>query len=263
MTEDPEGHEEREAPKRPRVSRWAVLRSVGWTILGLALVGGVLGAIVALFHPDSPLPREWNPTVPLAVSDPVTPLTMWKLRAAVSDPAQCVAVLQTGAMAQPRTPRVESDTCHIRNRVSVSQLDDGTNIAPVLSETSCATALRMAMWTRHGLQPAAREIVGSEVRTIRQNGSYNCRRIRSSTGATNRWSTHATADAVDVIGFDLADGRRVRLIADWEGETPEALFLRSARDSACTWFATTLGPDYNALHADHFHLQARGWGACR
>uniref|UniRef100_UPI0025EFD6C8 extensin family protein n=1 Tax=Pseudooctadecabacter sp. TaxID=1966338 RepID=UPI0025EFD6C8 len=82
-------------------------------------------------------------------------------------------------------------------------------------------------------------------------------------GGSTRWSTHATADAIDVSGFDLADSTTIRLIRDWDGTDDKARFLRAVRDSACTWFATTLGPDYNALHADHFHLQARGWGTCR
>jgi len=65
-----------------------------------------------------------------------------------------------------------------------------------------------------------------------------------------------------ITGFQFEDGRRLRLIDDWDGGGAEAEFLRQARDGACTWFATTLGPDYNALHADHFHLQSRGWGTC-
>ncbi|WP_051068094.1 extensin family protein [Octadecabacter antarcticus] len=53
------------------------------------------------------------------------------------------------------------------------------------------------------------------------------------------------------------------LIYNWDDCTDEGRFLRAFPDSACSWFATTLGPNYNTLHADHFHLQARGWGACR
>ena len=39
-----------------------------------------------------------------------------------------------------------------------------------------------------------------------------------------------------------------------------------ARDAACEVFGTVLSPDYNAAHADHFHLdqEVRGWGGvCR
>jgi len=76
-------------------------------------------------------------------------------------------------------------------------------------------------------------------------------------------STHATADAIDISGFDLADGTRVRLRADWGGVGAKSAFLRAVRDGACDWFDLTLSPDYNILHADHFHLQSRGWGLCR
>jgi hypothetical protein len=179
---------------------------------------------------------------------------------ALSDPVQCISVLNAAAQVRVMDPIEVSDNCHVRNRVSLSQVGD-VGIDPV--ETSCATALRMAMWEQHGIQPAAREILGTDATIIRQIGSYNCRPIRTSNGNSTRWSTHSTADAIDITGFDFADGRRVRLINDWDGTAPEAEFLRAVRDSACTWFATTLSPDFNGLHADHFHLQARGWGTCR
>jgi hypothetical protein len=37
----------------------------------------------------------------------------------------------------------------------------------------------------------------------------------------------------------------------------------AVRDSACVWFKTALGPEFNDLHKDHFHLQSRGFGTCR
>lgn len=260
MTEKPEHDDEREAPKRPRVSRLSVLRSVGGTVTTLAVVAVIVGAVLAVFHPDTPLPDEWNPTVPLAVADPVSPLTTWKLRAVLGDPQQCLAVLDAAATAPTVSPIEESESCHVRNRVSLSTVGSA-RIDRI--ETSCATALRMAMWEQHGVQPAARDVLGTEVSVVRQIGSYNCRQIRTTSGNGGRWSTHATADAIDITGFDFADGRQVRLIRDWDGNTAEAQFLRAVRDSACTWFATTLSPDFNSLHADHFHLQARGWGTCR
>lgn len=260
MTDEPENNEEREAPKRSRVSRWAIFRSVGGALLSLAVLGGITGLLLALFHPETPLPNEWNPTKPLAVFDPVTPLTSSKLRAALNDPAQCIATLQTAATASPLPPLEASEDCHVRNRVSLTSVG-ATRIDTV--ETSCATALRLAMWERHGVQPLARDILGTDVSVIRQIGSYNCRPIRTTNGNSTRWSTHSTADAIDITGFDFANGTRVRLLSDWDGDSAEARFLRKVRDSACDWFATTLGPDYNSLHADHFHLQARGWGTCR
>lgn len=260
MTKEPQNEEEREAPKRPRVSRWAVVRSVTGAFLSIAIIAGIGATALALFHPDTPLPDAWNPTTPLAVSDSVTPLTNWKLRATLNDPAQCLIALGAASQSASMDPLEHSENCHVRNRVSLSVI--GTARIDRI-ETSCATALRLAMWERHGVQPAAREIFGTEAAVFRQVGSYNCRPIRTTNGNGTRWSTHSTADAIDITGFDLSDGRRIRLIDDWNGNDQDARFLRAVRDSACRWFATTLSPDYNSLHADHFHLQARGWGTCR
>ncbi len=220
----------------------------------------VFAGYQVIVHPDTPLPREWNPVQPLRISDPVTPLTGWKLNKAAVDAEQCLSTLQGYAALRPLTPLEESAQCFIRERVALRGVGQ-VRLAPL--ETRCATALRMAMWEQHSVQPAARAFLGADVTSITHIGSYNCRVMRTGAGPSSRMSTHATADAIDITGFDLSDGRSIRLIADWEPEGPKADFLRAVRDGACDWFSLTLSPDYNRLHADHFHLQSRGWGLCR
>ena len=44
---------------------------------------------------------------------------------------------------------------------------------------------------------------------------------------------------------------------------PEAAFLREVNDGACRFFNAVLGPDYNAAHRDHFHLDMGRWRVCR
>jgi len=221
------------------------------SILGLLLWGGWW----MVMDPESPLPPGWNPLEPLDVAAPETWLTGMKLRKALSSDATCLAALETGAGFSPMEP-LEAGQCSIGNRVLLSSIGQ-VSIDPV--ETSCAVALRSAMWERHSLRAAA-EGLGAPIREILHQGSYNCRPIR---GSSTRLSTHATAEAWDVRGVVLADGRRLILKGGWTGNVLEATFWRAARDGACDWFATVLGPDYNALHADHFHLQSRGWGLCR
>lgn len=206
------------------------------------------------------VPPAWNPFEPLRVADDITPLTKWKLSRTEADPAACQLALDDAAEMEPMPPLVVGGGCGIDQRITLRRV--GMSALDPL-QTSCPVALRMAMWERHTLQPAAQEVFGTQVTTIRQIGSYNCRTIRTTAGSSNRLSTHATAEAIDVTGFDLGDGTRIRLLADWSEGGAKATFLRAAKDGACTWFATTLSPDYNRLHADHFHLQSRGWGACR
>ena len=44
---------------------------------------------------------------------------------------------------------------------------------------------------------------------------------------------------------------------------PKAAFLRQVRDGACRSFAAVLGPDYNAAHRNHFHLDRGPYQVCR
>ncbi len=226
------------------------------------MAAAVLGTAAAflLWHPETPLPSEWNPVEPLVVNEPVTPITGWKLKQAVRSEATCLAAVEgQGVRAGPPIV-VENAKCGIDPRVTVSRVGEAA-LSPV--ETTCAIALRLAMWERHGLQPAAQSHLGAPISRIEHQSSYSCRAIRTPNGAAERMSLHATAEAIDIKGFRLSDGRSVSLLTDWNGPDSKAAFLRAARNSSCTWFATTLGPDYNSLHADHFHLQSRGWGLCR
>lgn len=76
-------------------------------------------------------------------------------------------------------------------------------------------------------------------------------------------SQHATANALDIAGFRLADGRTVNVLRDWPQDNTDARFLRQVRDDACEVFNVVLSPDYNAAHRNHFHLDAGPWWVCR
>lgn len=131
-----------------------------------------------------------------------------------------------------------------------------TNLGPV----TCNMATTFAGWARFGVDRAAEQILGSRVARIETFGSYSCRTV----AGTSRLSGHATANAIDVSAFVLADGRRITVLDDWNDGTPaERRFLRVVHASACKRFGTTLGPDYNAAHANHFHLEADGANFCR
>jgi hypothetical protein len=68
-------------------------------------------------------------------------------------------------------------------------------------------------------------------------------------------SEHGFANALDVVGFSLQDGRTMALPDGWsEPLAPAGRLLRFAHGAGCAHFTTTLGPEANALHADHLHL---------
>lgn len=131
-----------------------------------------------------------------------------------------------------------------------------TNLGPV----TCPLAETFAGWARYGVDRAAQQILGSALVKIETMGSYNCRNV----GNSDRRSAHATANAIDISAFVLADGRRITITGDWHGGSPaERRFLSAIHGSACKRFGTVLGPAYNAAHRDHLHLELSGSAFCR
>jgi hypothetical protein len=128
----------------------------------------------------------------------------------------------------------------------------------------CGEARAFAGWVRNAVAPAAYQQLGSELARVSAMGTYACRNVRGSAGNGNRRSGHAAANAADVGGFVLKDGRRVTVLADWNGADERArAFLRTVHRSACRRFGTVLSPDYNAAHRDHLHLEDDGASFCR
>lgn len=92
-------------------------------------------------------------------------------------------------------------------------------------------------------------------------GSYACRNVYDREAAPR--SRHATADALDVAAFVLGDGRRIHVLGAWNAGDAQGRFLRDVRDAACRYFDAVLGPDYNAAHRNHLHLDRGPYRVCR
>jgi len=246
-------------PPTPRARQRGRVR-VGWSI-ALLLLAGLVWAWQA---GHLALPPEHDPWAPLDVAAEPNWLTGTKLRRAKGDATACLAALaRTGVRFEPVPDRVTAPGCGFENAVRVRAGDSLSIGAPVV--LSCRAALSFAMWERHALQALARRHLGSPVTAIDHLGSYACRDVNTGDGPSGRRSKHATADAFDIASFTTADRRHIVVRRDWpRTSTPEAQFLRGAHDGACRYFDGVLGPDYNTVHADHFHLETGGgWGLCR
>lgn len=125
---------------------------------------------------------------------------------------------------------------------------------------TCSLTAGLYWWQRRLNEIAQVELHTSIVR-IDQLGTYACRNINSA--AEGRRSQHATANAIDIAAFHTADGRVISIVQDYDKATPEGRFLDGAHDSACDLFNIVLGPKYNRLHANHFHLDFGGFRFCR
>ena len=132
-----------------------------------------------------------------------------------------------------------------------------------VSAIQCTLARALALWTREDVQPAARQIFGSPVVRLESFGSYSCRNIKGRPQMADTRSEHATANAVDISGFILADGRRITIENGWHGPNDQRRFLRAIHGAACNRFQTVLSPDFNAAHQDHLHFDLGRGSFCR
>ena len=107
-------------------------------------------------------------------------------------------------------------------------------------------------WVERVVMPAARRHFRVQLVELKIAGSYSCRPMNNVDGAL--LSEHGHANAIDVSGFVLADGRTVQVKTGWWGAFAERGFLRDVHRGSCALFTTVLGPNYDANHRDHFHL---------
>lgn len=183
--------------------------------------------------------------------------------AATDSELGCLADLGASGARFERLPDTyAAPGCNKLGTVQLSALagDRSTFGVSNLGPVQCHVASAFGEWARFGVDRAARQILGSPIAKIETMGSYACRNV----AGTERRSAHARAEAIDVSGFVLADGRRIVLKRDWDGgDAATREFLRVVHRSACKRFGTVLGPEYNAAHEDHFHLEGTGAKFCR
>lgn len=227
---------------------------------GFAVLALIVGcAALAVWRGWLSVPGQWNPWAPLDVNLPPNLLTRYKLMALRNDPQLCDQALATSGLRTVRQADSGVNTdCPLTNVLRVQ----GGEVA--LSSSflaSCPLAVAFALFERHALQPAAAAAYGQKVARVDHLGSFACRNMYSRESGAR--SQHATASALDIAGFRLADGRTISVLKDWPKDNADARFLRQARDGACDMFSVVLSPDYNAAHRNHFHLDVGPWWICR
>ena len=235
-----------------------------WSLIAAAAYGLYSGRLA--------IPDRFNPWAPLDVMAPPDMLTGYKLSRARSEPGRCLATLaRTGMQFDVLPDRATAPGCGFENAVRLKSA--GVRIGAPIS-LSCPMALSFFMWEKHALQASAQQHLGQRVAAIDHLGSYACRNVNRGEGAPpdapgGARSRHATANALDIAGFTLENGQKITVLKHWPDAVagsalnPQALMLTNAHSAACRFFNGVLGPDYNAVHRDHFHLETGGYRMCR
>jgi hypothetical protein len=126
---------------------------------------------------------------------------------------------------------------------------------------TCPMVVAQRIFETQVIHPAAARHFGQEVIAIEHLGTYNCRRQNGK--ADGPMSEHAFANAFDISAIHIAKVGRVEVEKYWSSKSAEATFLKEIHTGACRIFSVSLGPDFNAAHANHFHLDLGQGSTCR
>lgn len=207
------------------------------------------------------LPPKLSPVPALNLDYKGGWLVDWQLAEIRRDASLCERVIKNANIdAKPIADLPLSDGCGLRNGVRVSAV--GGARMPV-DKMSCEAAAAVALWLAHEVQPAAELLLGQRIASVQHMGSYSCRNIATHKLWQNIRSEHATANALDIGGFTLTDGRKITVLKHWKDDGTDGQFLRAIHASACRYFRVVLGPNYNDLHKDHFHMDRGILSTCR
>jgi hypothetical protein len=225
-----------------------------WAALGFLLCIAVLGAVLL-----PPIPRNWVPWKTPALDSPATVFAHMQINRLKIDSAACLAALQGASRLrfEPQADRKTGVSCEFSNVVRATELPVSFNYNPVAT----CSVMAALYWWQSELQTLAMLHLGSPVAHIDQMGTYACRNVNSR--ITGSRSQHAAANAIDIAAFTLADGRRISVLRNWDKDAAEGRFLKAAHKAACRYFNGVLGPDYNKLHHNHFHLDIGPYLMCR
>ena len=221
-----------------------------------------LAALISLVMdrnlPSQHLPwRKLNPEAPLGFAT-----RSQFLRMSLEPSKVCMNMARDadGFNSIPADPKKASGVCGWEVARVVYGSEAGI-LRPGEANMQCPLAIGAYMWLRE-IDSAAQEHLGSQLKKVHHVGTYSCRRQNGN--SSGRWSEHAYANAWDITGFELEDGRVISVLKDWKGkDKSRQKFLREVRKKACQIFRVTLSPDYNKAHRDHFHVDMGPTTACR
>jgi hypothetical protein len=151
-----------------------------------------------------------------------------------------------------RTSKIEGPgACGMDYPFAVAAFAGGSVGVSKQATLACPAIATIDAWVEEIVKPAAMLYYGTPVVDLRA-GSYACRPRNNQRGA--KYSEHAFGNAMDVMAFQLADGREITVVKGWRGDPVDQEFLREVFLGACRYFTTVLGPGADAFHYDHFHV---------
>jgi hypothetical protein len=205
---------------------------------------------------SSALRTEKEPAAkPPAIAGPPAPPERWSDAEILNAQRDCDQRLSGLHILYDRLEPLKEGACGLPYPIRLKGFDNG--IAPALTFSpaptiSCKLTEALKRWYDDAVQPKAKTHLNATVVQIVDLSAYSCRTRYDD--STQSISQHAYANAIDIGEFVTAKGEHVSVLDSWNGGDERSAFLREIHDSACEIFGTTLGPEANEAHKNHFHL---------
>ena len=219
---------------------------------------GLFGFLVLVWCLHVIVPPQHNQFRAPDLTEPLGLATYAKLTRLKHNPSLCLEKLgEAGVEYVLLAADTDDSRCALGETLTLTRSLTPYNAAPL--RMSCQQMAALYMWERQIARPLAEKTFGSPLRQIETYGTFSCRNIAGS----NKRSEHSYANAIDISGFVLEDGRRIMVRDHWRASNDYGRFLKKVHRGACKLFSVTLGPDYDAAHADHFHFDMGSTESCK
>jgi hypothetical protein len=201
----------------------------------------------------APPPSKRRPRIVDENLGPPAPPERWSSEAIAAAKAACASLLSVKDYDFEPLEPIKDGVCGAPAPISLKAV----NLTPKVElrpagKLTCALADALGRWLREVVQPRAKALLDDDIVALANVASYHCRPRYDD--ARQRMSHHAFANAIDISEFITAKGERINPLDHWSGEDARGKFLKEVHAGACGIFGTVLGPEANAAHKNHFHL---------
>ena len=215
--------------------------------------------------PPLPPPRPSDAAVPAQTPAPQAGKPPTEAAApSPTDPGMCLTALKTAGfdIETAEQPSSSNDRCRIEAPVRLKAVPvlsrQGSTVRltdePILA---CRFAGQLGHWIGDLVAPLVVGLKNTELKAVRTGPGFECRNRNGAT--TGKLSAHAEGLAIDVSGFEFANGATLRVKPE-AGAAPDPA-LAALRTAACGWFTTILGPGSDEAHHDHLHVDIERHGS--
>ena len=163
--------------------------------------------------PIEPPPAASSPSSPAVVAAP-NGKEEWSRDEVARAREQCMHMLSGEPADVEWLEPIRKGDCGLPAPVRLKSVGSDRKVVfdpPV--DVNCRLVAALGKWVKGTLQPQARDRMKSPVVRIVGASGYACRNVYNR--PNGRLSQHAFANAIDIGGFDLADGRTVAILKGW------------------------------------------------